>query len=97
MHLLVLTDDPALRDQLRTTLGDSACEFHPADPDSPALVLALSREPDTVLLDLAGANGKVSNWISTIREQAGASPLLVILGDGNRETGLGALKAGAWD
>jgi DNA-binding NtrC family response regulator len=97
MHLLTLTDDPALRDQLRATLGETACEFHNRDLKPEGLDQALAREPDAVLLDL-GTNGNTnSDFVTRMKERADRIPMLVLCSADHREVGLQALKLGAAD
>lgn len=97
MHLLTLTNDPALRDQLRATLGESACVFQPVGTGGEVLDQALARDPDALLLDLAGDGNGTAEFVSRMRERWERVPVLILCPDNKRDPGLQALKHGAAD
>ena len=97
MHLLTLTNDTALREELRATLGDAACEFHPAILSEQELEQALIRSPDAILYDLAGQADDGSAFLRAFAARGETIPLLVICPESNRNAGLKALKEGASD
>jgi DNA-binding NtrC family response regulator len=97
MHLLTLTQDAALRDLLRATLGETGCEFHPADLASAALENALAGKPDALLYDLAGRGEAGMVFLRSYAERADRIPLLVVCPAADREPGLQAVRLGAFD
>ncbi len=97
MHLLTLTDDPGLRDQLRATLGEAACEFQAPDDQSEGVGRALAREPDAILLDMGSNGHRGSGFVARMRQQADRIPVLVLCGSDHRDQGLQALRQGAAD
>jgi len=97
MHLLTLTNDAALRDQLRANLGEAACAFHPAGTPPEALGQDLAREPDALLLDLAGDGKATAEFVARMRKQYEKVPVLILCADGQRDPGLVAVKQGAAD
>ena len=97
MHLLTLTDDAALRDVLRATLGEASCEFHPATLTPEGLEEALVRQPDALLLDLAGQVEEGLPFLRSYAERADRIPVIVVCPGNDRGTGLRALKEGAAD
>lgn len=97
MHLLTLTNDTALREELRATLGDDACEFHSAALSDQELEQALIRSPDAVLFDLAGQPDGGLSFLRAFARRGETMPLLVICAESGRDAGLKALKEGAAD
>lgn len=97
MHLLTLTNDASLRDQLRATLGEAACVFQPAGIQPEALEQSLAQEPDALLLDLAGDGKSTAEFVTRMRKQWERVPLLILCADGKRDPGLMAVKQGAAD
>ncbi len=97
MHLLTLTQDAALRDVLRATLGEAGCEFHPSDASAAVLEEALSGKPDVLLYDTAGRGEAGMAFLRDYAERADRIPLLVLCSAGDREVGLQAVKLGAFD
>jgi DNA-binding NtrC family response regulator len=97
MHLLTLTDDPALRDQLRATLGESACVFQPLGTNGEVLERALALDPDALLLDLAGNGKPAEEFVTRLREHWERVPILILCADNKRDAGLDAIKHGAAD
>ncbi|MEO8199471.1 MAG: helix-turn-helix domain-containing protein [Gemmatimonadota bacterium] len=97
MHLLTLTNDDALRETLRTTLGEAGCEFHPASVSPSQLEEPLARKPDALLLDLAGQPDSGAAFLETYGDRADRIPLLVLCPEADRDVGLRAVRAGALD
>lgn len=97
MHLLTLTNDTALREELRATLGEDSCEFHSAVLSDQELEQALIRSPDAVLLDLAGLADNGADFLTAFAKRGESMPLLVMCPPSDRDAGLKALKAGAAD
>lgn len=96
MHLLTLTNDTALREELRATLGEDACEFHPATLSDQELEQALVRSPDALLFDLAGQEDEGTAFLRAFAKRGETLPVLVICSE-SRNAGLKALKEGATD
>jgi DNA-binding NtrC family response regulator len=97
MHLLTITDDAALRDVLRATLGEAGCEFHPSSITLAALDESLQHRPDALLYDLAGRGDGGPLFIRTFGQRPDRIPLLVLCVGTDREAGLRAVKEGAAD
>jgi DNA-binding NtrC family response regulator len=97
MHLLTLTNDAALRDQLRATLGEAACVFQPAGTQPEVLDQSLAQEPDALLLDLAGDGKATAEFVDRMRTRWERVPVLILCPDGKRDPGLMAIKLGAAD
>ena len=97
MHLLTLTNDTALREELRATLGEDACEFHPAVLSDQELEQALVRSPDAILYDLTDQPDGGTAFLRAFAKRGERMPLLVVCQESNRTAGLKALKEGAAD
>jgi two-component system response regulator AtoC len=97
MHLLTLTNDTALREELRATLGEDSCEFHSSTLSDQELEQALIRSPEAVLLDLAGLPDDGVEFLRGFVKRGESMPLLVLCPESGRDAGLKALKAGASD
>lgn len=95
MHLLTLTNDTALREELRATLGEDACEFHSPVVSDQELEQALVRTPDAILYDLTDQSDGGTAFLRAFAGRGETIPLLVVCGERDRETGLKALKEGA--
>jgi DNA-binding NtrC family response regulator len=97
MHLLTLTNDAALREELRATLGEEASEFRSPEVSDQELEQALVRSPDAVLIDLAGQPDGGTAFLHGFTQRGETMPLLVICPPGDRDAGLRAMKEGAAD
>lgn len=97
MHLLTLTNDTALREELRATLGEDACEFHSSVLSDQELEQALVRSPEALLFDLAGQADGGTAFLQAFAKRGETMPLLVICPESDRDAGLKALKEGAAD
>ena len=97
MHLLTLTNDTALREELRATLGEDSCEFHSSTLSDQELEEALIRSPEALLLDLADLADGGAEFLRAFAGRGESMPVLVICPAAGRDLGLKALKEGASD
>jgi DNA-binding NtrC family response regulator len=97
MHLLTLTNDTALREELRATLGEDSCEFHSSALSDQELEQALIRSPEALLLDIADLADGGAGFFQSFAQRGETMPLLVLCPPSGRDSGLKALKAGAAD
>ncbi len=96
-HVIVVDDEPAIRELVREILSDEGYSVATASSANEARGLVGSQEPDLVLLDIwmPGEDG-----ISLLKEWAGAgmrSPVVMISGHGTVETAVEATRLGALD
>ena len=93
--ILLVDDDPAVRDSIGAVLADEGLRVRPAKDGAEALALAEAERPDLVLLDvwLPGMDG--IEVLERLRERHRGLPVLVISGHGNIETAVRATKLGA--
>ena len=96
-RILVIDDEPAIRDSLRMTLEYEGYEFVGAATGQEGLALAEREGPDLVLLDvkMPGMDGlEVLDRLRGINESL---PVVVISGHGTISTAVEATKKGAFD
>ncbi len=97
--ILIVDDDPAVRDAIAAILTDEGYDVRHA-PDGPiALAEIESRPPGLVLLDiwLEGSRLDGLQVLDQIRRTAEDLPVIVISGHGTIETAVTAIKKGAYD
>ena len=97
MHLLTLTNDTALREELRATLGEDSCEFHSSTLSDQELEQALIRSPEAILLDVTDHSDGGTAFLQAFARRGESMPLLVLCAASGRDAGLKALKEGAAD
>jgi CheY-like chemotaxis protein len=83
--ILVVDDEPALRELLVDALRDEAVAVHAAASGSEALALARQERPDLVVTDLCLGDCSGVDVIDQLRESLGPLPAVVITGQGNAE------------
>jgi two-component system nitrogen regulation response regulator GlnG len=96
-HLLIVDDEESIcwcLARLCAELGHTAATAAPAED---ALVLARSRAPDAIMLDirLPGVDGLTA--MHSLRGAAGAIPVIVMTAHGNLDTAVRALRNGAFE
>jgi DNA-binding NtrC family response regulator len=97
-HILVVDDEPDIRDLLREILEDERFEVSTAGSVQEARMAWRSHRPDLVLLDIWMPDG---DGISLLKEWSDNQPLdvpvVMISGHGNVETAVEATRLGAYD
>lgn len=96
-YVVVVDDEPAIRELVREILSDEGYSVATADSAEQARQLVSEREPDLVMLDIwmPGEDG-----ISLLKEWVGAAmsfPVVMISGHGTVETAVEATRLGAVD
>lgn len=94
--ILVVEDDPAIGNLIRTTLETQNYQFHSAQNGSGALIEAVSYNPDVVILDLGLPD---MDGVDIIRKIRGWSnmPIIVVSARAEDQDKVDALDAGADD
>lgn len=94
--ILVVEDDPAIGNLIRTTLETQNYQFHSAQNGSGALIEAVSYNPDVVILDLGLPD---MDGVDIIRKIRGWSnmPIIVVSARSEDQDKVDALDAGADD
>jgi DNA-binding NtrC family response regulator len=95
--ILVIDDEPILRDSLKVALEASGYEVQTARSGEEGLELFQRENPDLVLLDhwLPGMNG--DGVLRRIREEDSEIPVLIMTAQGSIEMAVNSMKMGAFD
>ena len=94
MSVLVVDDDPNVRELVKAVLERSDFVVLTADDGRAALQLAERRRPDAVVLDLNMPDVDGAEVLKQLRQRWGAIPVVVLTGFSNREMMHRALEAG---
>lgn len=94
--ILVVEDDPAITNLIRTTLDTQSYQYHTAKNGSGAIMDALSYNPDVIILDLGLPD---MDGVDIIRKVRGWSqvPIIVVSARSEDKDKVDALDAGADD
>ena len=94
--ILVVEDDPAINNLIRTTLETQEYQYHTAQNGSGALMEVLSYKPDVVILDLGLPDMDGVSIIEKIRSWS-SIPIIVVSARTEDQDKVEALDAGADD
>lgn len=96
-RILVIDDEPILRDSLEFALSSSGYEVATARTGEEGLTLFNRDCPDLVLLDhwLPGING--DEVLRRIREENAETPVIIMTAQGSIELAVNSMKNGAFD
>src|ERR687892_117319 len=97
--VLIVDDEPEVRDAIAAILGDEGYEVRHASDGRAALAEIDARPPGVVLLDiwLEGSQMDGLEVLDQIRQSRPDLPVIVISGHGTIETAVNAIKKGAYD
>jgi two-component system KDP operon response regulator KdpE len=95
-HILIIEDDPAIRDVLRVLLGKEGYLLIEADTAARAEVKARSHKPDLLLVDLGLPDADGLTVIRSVRAWSPV-PIIVLSARTMEEQKIAALEAGADD
>lgn len=95
-HILVVEDDPAVRNLVTTALGLHGYDVEKAETGELAIMEAASRNPDLIMLDLGLPDIDGVEVIAKVRGWS-AVPIIVISARTEDSDKIGALDAGADD
>lgn len=96
-EILIVDDEPDIRELLEITIGRMGLKTAAADSVSSAIALLDNREFALCLTDMKLPDGSGMQIIQHIQHHAPQTPVAMITAFGNVETAIGALKAGAFD
>ena len=96
-RLLVVDDDPAVRESLCAYLEDSGYEVACADGGVGGLQRFRAESPDLVLLDLRMPDMDGLEVLHRLTEEAPETPVIIVSGAGLIGDAIEALRRGAWD
>ncbi|MGQ9509038.1 MAG: sigma-54-dependent transcriptional regulator, partial [Thermodesulfobacteriota bacterium] len=95
--ILIVDDEPILRESLEIALKDSGFEVYSARSGEEGLTLFKINSPDLVLLDhwLPGING--DEVLRQIKEESPQTPVIIMTAQGSIEMAVNSMKMGAFD
>lgn len=96
-HVLIVDDEPDIRELLEITLGRMGLETRSAGDIQDAKELLREANFDLCLTDLRLPDGSGIELIEHMQQQQPELPIAVISAYGTMETAIAALKAGAFD
>ncbi|MFR1436287.1 MAG: response regulator [Acutalibacteraceae bacterium] len=94
--ILVVEDDPAISNLIRTTLDTQEYQYHTAQTGSSALMEAVSYNPDVIILDLGLPDMEGGEIIKKVRGWS-RMPIIVVSARTEDRDKVDALDAGADD
>jgi two-component system, NtrC family, response regulator AtoC len=96
-RILVIDDEPILRESLTVALGSSGYEVLTAGSGEEGLEVFSREKPDVILLDhwLPGING--DRVLENIKEAAPETPVIIMTAQGSIELAVNLMKLGAFD
>jgi two-component system nitrogen regulation response regulator NtrX len=95
--LLVIDDEPSIRQSLSGALGDEGYHVITAPNASSGIESLKTHRPDLVLLDIWMPDVDGLTALKDIKEQGIETPIIMMSGHGNIETAVKATKLGAYD
>ncbi len=96
-HVLVVDDEPLIRQSLHAVLIDEGWQVAAAASLADAWTAFERDRPDVVLLDLVLGDGSGLDLLRRIREASAAIKVVVISAHGSFEHAVSAMKLGAYD
>ena len=97
LEILIVDDEPDIRELLEITIGRMGLKTAAADSVGTALQLLNGREFSLCLTDMKLPDGSGMEIIQHIQQTMPQVPVAMITAFGNIDTAIGALKAGAFD
>lgn len=95
--ILVVDDDPAMRDALREAVTDLGHEAHTAESGATALTLMADMRIDAALIDLRMAAMDGLELLARIREATRPPPVAVLTAHATAHNTIEAMRLGAFD
>ena len=96
-HVLIIDDEPDIRELLEITLSRMGMQTDTAGNVSSALKLLKENQYDLCLTDMQLPDGEGLEIIEFIQQHCQQTPVAMITAFGNTELAIAALKAGAFD
>ncbi len=97
MKVLVIDDEPGLRQTVTLILGEEGYEVNAASDGEEGLRRALETEPDIVLCDVRMPRLGGLEFLDRYRAEGGEAMVIVMTAYGSTELAIEAMKKGAYD
>ena len=95
--LLVVEDDPMVRQSMAAFLENSGYQVLQAPNGLVGLTLFNEKNPDLIILDLQMPGLSGLELLAAIKNDLPVTPAIVVSGTGSRDDVIATLKLGAWD
>jgi len=95
--VVLIEDDAKLRRLLRSSLREAGFDVREADSGRTGLMVAATRKPDLILLDLGLPDVEGAEVIKKIRQWWSTRPLIILSGRSSEAAKVAALELGADD
>jgi serine phosphatase RsbU (regulator of sigma subunit) len=96
-HILVIDDEPIVRESLAVYLSDSGFEVDTAKSGDAGLALFRNKHPDLVICDLRMPLVDGLDVLKAINAESAETPVIVVSGQGSMSDVVSALRSGAVD
>jgi two-component system, NtrC family, response regulator AtoC len=97
MKILIIDDEPSLRQTVSMILGEEGYEVHVASDGREGLDKALDLQPDMVLTDVRMPGMPGLEFLERYRAEGGEALVIVMTAYGSTELAIEAMKKGAYD
>ncbi len=97
MKVLIIDDEPSLRQTVSMILSEEGYQVHTASDGKEGLEKALSLDPDTVLTDVRMPGMPGLEFLERYRAEGGEALVIVMTAYGSTELAVEAMKKGAYD
>ncbi|HEY8507651.1 MAG TPA: sigma-54 dependent transcriptional regulator [Steroidobacteraceae bacterium] len=97
MIVLIIDDEPGLRQTVSLILADEGYEVHTASDGEEGLARALELQPDIILCDVRMPRLTGLEFLERYREANGTAMVIVMTAYGGMELAIQAMKKGAYD
>ncbi len=97
MIVLIIDDEPGLRQTVSLILADEGYEVHTASDGEEGLSRALELQPDIILCDVRMPRLTGLEFLERYREANGTAMVIVMTAYGGMEMAIQAMKKGAYD
>ncbi len=97
MIVLIIDDEPGLRQTVSLILADEGYEVHTASDGEEGLARALEVQPDLILCDVRMPRLTGLEFLERYRQANGTAMVIVMTAYGGMEMALQAMKKGAYD
>ncbi len=97
MRLLIVDDDPGLRQSLGLLLQEAGHDVYAQGDAEEALNVALDDDPDVILCDVRMPNMDGLSFLQQYRAGHGGALVIMMSAHGNEDAALAAMREGAYD
>jgi two-component system, sensor histidine kinase and response regulator len=96
-RVLIIDDEPLIRDSIGCFLEDSGFEVRQAENGAEGLALYRRNPPDIILVDLRMPKVDGLDVLANVTRETPELPIIIISGTGVLQDAIEALRLGAWD